>query len=175
MFLSLLFKAVKADHRPQRVAAMTKRLLQVAAAAPANFAAGALLITSELIKVTGWPGLVAWWLGLLARHAHHTSTLLYAAVPPPPRRTRCCPTASAMCSRARRMTWSDSETQRTARMNRTEGLQVLLQKTVKPWRQPRPTSMTCTSGALKMQGNSVCVCDTQQATCGVNCGVGHTV
>ena len=54
MFLSLLFKAVKADHRPQRVAAMAKRLLQVAAAAPAHFAAGALLITSELVKVGQW-------------------------------------------------------------------------------------------------------------------------
>ncbi len=57
MFLSLLFKSIKADHSPQRIAAMTKRLMQVAVGAPAHFAAGALLIVSELIKVGAvWVG-----------------------------------------------------------------------------------------------------------------------
>ena len=55
MFLALLFKALKADVSPKRVAAFAKRLLQVATEAPANFACGCLVLTSELLKVR--PGL----------------------------------------------------------------------------------------------------------------------
>lgn len=50
MFLALLFKALKADVSPKRVAAFAKRLLQVASEAPANFACGCLVLTSELLK-----------------------------------------------------------------------------------------------------------------------------
>ena len=55
MFLALLFKALKSDSSPRRVAAFTKRLLQVATEAPANFACGCLVMISELMK--GRPGL----------------------------------------------------------------------------------------------------------------------
>jgi ribosome biogenesis protein MAK21 len=51
MFLSLLFKAIKADVSAKRTAAFAKRLLQVAQEAPAHFACGCLLLTSELLKV----------------------------------------------------------------------------------------------------------------------------
>ena len=51
MFLSLLFRAVKADVAGRRVAAFLKRLLQVALAAPPNLACGCLLLASELLKV----------------------------------------------------------------------------------------------------------------------------
>lgn len=50
MFLSLLFKAIKADVSAKRTAAFAKRLLQVAQEAPAHFACGCLLLTSELLK-----------------------------------------------------------------------------------------------------------------------------
>lgn len=50
MFLALLFKALKQDVSPRRVAAFAKRLLQVASEAPANFACGCLMLTSELLK-----------------------------------------------------------------------------------------------------------------------------
>jgi ribosome biogenesis protein MAK21 len=55
MFLALLFKALKQDVSPKRVAAFAKRLLQVASEAPANFACGCLMLTSELLKTR--PGL----------------------------------------------------------------------------------------------------------------------
>jgi ribosome biogenesis protein MAK21 len=55
MFLALLFKALKQDVSPRRVAAFAKRLLQVASEAPANFACGCLMLTSELLKTR--PGL----------------------------------------------------------------------------------------------------------------------
>lgn len=51
MFLSMLFRAVKADVSSRRVAAFLKRLLQVALAAPANLACGCLLLASEILKV----------------------------------------------------------------------------------------------------------------------------
>lgn len=50
MFLSLLFRALKADVSGRRVAAFLKRLLQVALAAPPNLACGCLLLTSEVLK-----------------------------------------------------------------------------------------------------------------------------
>jgi len=55
MFLALLFKALKQDVSPRRVAAFAKRLLQVASESPANFACGCLMLTSELLKTR--PGL----------------------------------------------------------------------------------------------------------------------
>ncbi len=55
MFLALLFKSLKQDVSPKRVAAFAKRLLQVASEAPANFACGCLMLTSELLKAR--PGL----------------------------------------------------------------------------------------------------------------------
>lgn len=55
MFLSMLFRAVKADVSSRRVAAFLKRLLQIALAAPANLACGCLLLASEILKVTSEP------------------------------------------------------------------------------------------------------------------------
>jgi ribosome biogenesis protein MAK21 len=55
MFLSLLWKAVRADVSARRVAAFAKRLLQVAAEAPPNFACGCLVLVSEALKAR--PGL----------------------------------------------------------------------------------------------------------------------
>jgi ribosome biogenesis protein MAK21 len=49
LFLNLLFKAVKADPLPARAAAFLKRLLQVAASSPVSFAAGALILVSEVL------------------------------------------------------------------------------------------------------------------------------
>ncbi|KAI7841479.1 hypothetical protein COHA_004873 [Chlorella ohadii] len=53
MFLSLLFKAIKADVSAKRTAAFAKRMLQVAQESPAHFACGCLLLTSELLKERG--------------------------------------------------------------------------------------------------------------------------
>ncbi|KAI3423892.1 hypothetical protein D9Q98_009726 [Chlorella vulgaris] len=50
MFLSLLFKALKADVSSRRSAAFAKRLLQVAQESPPHFACGCLLMLSELLK-----------------------------------------------------------------------------------------------------------------------------
>jgi ribosome biogenesis protein MAK21 len=50
MFLSLLFKALKADASPKRAAAFAKRVLQVALGAPPNFACGCLMLVSELLR-----------------------------------------------------------------------------------------------------------------------------
>jgi len=47
-FLSLVYRACKTDTCPARLAACVKRLLQGALAAPAPFAAGCLLLVSEL-------------------------------------------------------------------------------------------------------------------------------
>jgi len=49
-FLALLFKAMKADPSAKRCAAFAKRLLQVAADAPPSWAAGALLLLSEVLR-----------------------------------------------------------------------------------------------------------------------------
>ena len=49
-FLALLFKAMKADPSAKRCAAFAKRLLQVCAVAPPSWAAGALLLLSEVLK-----------------------------------------------------------------------------------------------------------------------------
>ena len=49
--LSLTFRALKDDPNPSRAAAMIKRLLQVASHAPAPFACGALMMTSEFLKL----------------------------------------------------------------------------------------------------------------------------
>ena len=48
--LSLTFRSLKDDPRPPRAAAVVKRLLQVAAHAPAPFACGALMLVSEFLK-----------------------------------------------------------------------------------------------------------------------------
>ena len=50
MFLSLLFKALKGDTSPRRVAAFAKRLLQVAQEQSVAFASGALVLVSELLR-----------------------------------------------------------------------------------------------------------------------------
>ena len=60
MFLSLLFKSIKADINTKRIFAFLKRLLQLAAEAPSNFTCGCLLLTSEVLKAK--PGL---WNGVL--------------------------------------------------------------------------------------------------------------
>ena len=52
MFLSLLFKAMKADVSTKRVAAFVKRLLQVAQEQQPAFTCGCLLMVSEVLKVT---------------------------------------------------------------------------------------------------------------------------
>ena len=46
-------QAVRADVSGRRAAAFVKRLMQVAAMAPANFAAGSVFLISELLKVGG--------------------------------------------------------------------------------------------------------------------------
>ena len=51
MFMSLLFKAMKADVSFRRKAAFAKRLLQVSLEQTPAFACGCLLILSELLKV----------------------------------------------------------------------------------------------------------------------------
>lgn len=51
MFLSLVFKAMKADVSTKRVAAFAKRLLQVAQEQQPAFTCGCLLMLSELLKV----------------------------------------------------------------------------------------------------------------------------
>eukprot|EP00878_Enallax_costatus_P023419 GHUV01024910.1.p1 GENE.GHUV01024910.1~~GHUV01024910.1.p1 ORF type:complete len:221 (+),score=30.96 GHUV01024910.1:653-1315(+) len=56
-FMSLLVKAMRSDVSIKRVAAFCKRLLQVACHAPSNWAAGALLLLSEVLK--SQPGLWA--------------------------------------------------------------------------------------------------------------------
>lgn len=48
MFLSMLYKAMKGDVSVKRVAAMSKRLLQVAHVASPNFACASLLMISEV-------------------------------------------------------------------------------------------------------------------------------
>lgn len=50
MFLALLFKAMKSDVSVKRVAAFAKRLLQLAVNAGSNWACGALLLLSEVLK-----------------------------------------------------------------------------------------------------------------------------
>lgn len=50
MFLSLLFKAMRADVSPKRACAFVKRLLQVACHQAPNFACGCLLLTSQLLQ-----------------------------------------------------------------------------------------------------------------------------
>jgi len=50
MFLALLYKAMKADVSAARAAAFAKRLLQVACASGAGWAAGALFLLSEVLK-----------------------------------------------------------------------------------------------------------------------------
>ncbi len=50
MFLSLLFKAMRADVSPKRVCAFVKRLLQVAAHQQPNFTCGCLMLTSQLLQ-----------------------------------------------------------------------------------------------------------------------------
>ena len=52
MFLSLLFKAMKADVSTKRVAAFVKRLLQIAQEQQPAFTCGCLLMVSEVLKVT---------------------------------------------------------------------------------------------------------------------------
>lgn len=49
MFLNLIFKAMKADVSSKRVKAYSKRLLQAAVQGSAGFAAGALLVVSEVM------------------------------------------------------------------------------------------------------------------------------
>ena len=58
MFLSLVFKAMKADVSTKRVAAFAKRLLQVAQEQQPAFSCGCLLMLSEVLKVTScdWSG-----------------------------------------------------------------------------------------------------------------------
>ena len=51
IFLSLLFRAMRADVSDRRVAAFVKRTLQVAMEQLPNFACGCLLLLSELLKV----------------------------------------------------------------------------------------------------------------------------
>ena len=60
MYLSLLFKAIKADVLPRRAAAFVKRLLQVSVEAPSQFACGCLFMLSELLK-----SMPALWNGIL--------------------------------------------------------------------------------------------------------------
>ena len=55
MFMSLLFKAMKADVSARRKAAFAKRLLQVSLEQTPAFACGCLLILSELLKVSRPP------------------------------------------------------------------------------------------------------------------------
>ncbi|KAG6480353.1 hypothetical protein ZIOFF_063853 [Zingiber officinale] len=50
MFLGLLFKAMKNDLNMKRVAAFSKRLLQVALQRPPHYACGCLFMMSELLK-----------------------------------------------------------------------------------------------------------------------------
>ena len=50
MFLSLLYKAVRADPAARRAAAFAKRLLQAALHAPPAFACGALMLVSQLLQ-----------------------------------------------------------------------------------------------------------------------------
>lgn len=50
MFLSLLFKAVRAEHSAVRAAAFVKRLLQAAAHQQPNFACGCLMLVSQLLQ-----------------------------------------------------------------------------------------------------------------------------
>jgi ribosome biogenesis protein MAK21 len=50
LLLGLVFRALKADVSPPRVAAFAKRLLQAAAGGPPGFACGALLLLSELMR-----------------------------------------------------------------------------------------------------------------------------
>ncbi|KAL4421400.1 hypothetical protein ABPG75_010691 [Micractinium tetrahymenae] len=50
LFLSLLFKALKADVSSRRAAAFAKRMLQLAQEAPPHFACGCLVLASELLK-----------------------------------------------------------------------------------------------------------------------------
>lgn len=50
MFLALVYRSMKSDVDPWRTAAFVKRLLQVALQQPATFAAGVLLIVSEILK-----------------------------------------------------------------------------------------------------------------------------
>ena len=52
-FLSLVFRAVRADPSRARAAAFVKRLLQGAAVAPPQYAAAALLLVSELARGAG--------------------------------------------------------------------------------------------------------------------------
>lgn len=52
MFLSLVFKAMKADVSSKRVGAFAKRLLQVAHEQQPAFCCGCLLMLSEILKVT---------------------------------------------------------------------------------------------------------------------------
>ena len=65
MFLSLVFKAMKADVSTKRVAAFAKRLLQVAQEQQPAFSCGCLLMLSEVLKVT--PG---GWIGVKVRGRH---------------------------------------------------------------------------------------------------------
>ena len=51
LFLSLVFKAMKADVSSRRVAAFAKRLLQVAQEQQPAFCCGCLLMLSETLKV----------------------------------------------------------------------------------------------------------------------------
>lgn len=53
-------QAIRADVSSRRVAAFVKRLLQVAAACTANFAAGSLFLLSELLKVRPRRGKPVW-------------------------------------------------------------------------------------------------------------------
>jgi hypothetical protein len=50
MFLSLLFRAMRADVSTKRLCAFVKRLLQVALHQQPNFACGCLLLTSQLLQ-----------------------------------------------------------------------------------------------------------------------------
>jgi len=50
MFLGLMFKALKSDINSKRVAAFSKRLLQVALQQPPQFACACLLLLSEVLK-----------------------------------------------------------------------------------------------------------------------------
>eukprot|EP00850_Spirogloea_muscicola_P010284 SM000060S19616 [mRNA] locus=s60:111234:119561:- [translate_table: standard] len=50
MFFSILFKSIKSDLNIKRVAAFTKRLMQVSLQQPASFVCGALMLVSEILK-----------------------------------------------------------------------------------------------------------------------------
>ena len=50
LFLNVLFKAMKSDANPSRVAALGKRLLQACVHAPPSFICGALLLLQEVAK-----------------------------------------------------------------------------------------------------------------------------